>query len=928
MSKIQKGSEHSRYYRTFLGLNLSEDPSDIGEMRLSSMDNMYRDYYGNDGASIETVPGYRKIFSIPSYDGNSRINSLFFYSPKGEDREFVAVHAGKRLFRFPIDERDYATSLSLIPLIYTESGVELSNDSPLQNKKSTAFEYDGRLFILDGKNYFCLDGDKLRYVKDIAYIPTTYSDFKQYEQRNLMTDEFRCVCHLPNNTDGFVKHIRETEGLIYSITGPDTCRVEGANGTQTELYIPSYAEINGRSYLIEEIAPYAFRGFSEIRRVKIDEGVKKIGYGAFYSCASLTHAHLPNSVETLGNGIFMHCSSLKSVTIGYGITKIPIFCFYETALTNVFYTGTQEQWGDVVKEDRNPPLPSATVSYGYYDRSGKFIFQINELCQEVLSVKLDGEEISQVNGDVRYELLSEDGYISAVVLETTDVNLIFSKELIISGRGKYGALPNASDYKPISQTRPDYNGLSYQIISECTVSAIFDGKIFFAGNPKFPSTVFYTAKTKDGIELPEYIGALNYFSVGRSDSAVVSLLPSGENLIIFKQDSEKGGIYIHYGSDSGYDVVPRIYPCVEAINGLGAMGESCNFYDDTVFISDRGLDAVTRKSFNSELTIEHRSSNIDLALLRGKIKDALLCRWLGYLVIALEGDIFLADSRQTFRHKSGDSQYEWYRLSGIGTYEGQYKKFRFCPLPSEFEKLSVLYEDRYISIEEKEEGEPNDREVLSSYAFRDNDNGYEQTDTMLYYIAERDEDGVYHCYLCDCDGEMTGGVFRPVSALCNANDLLLFGTESGDVCCFNTDKRDEYGNIDSRYYSFDNRRYISGFTTLADNCGIPHLAKTTVKRSLCIHLKSFGSGRVKIGVHTERNGWRDVAEAQSTVFAFDDIEFDNFSFNTSQRIILPLAEKEKRWVEKQYHVFSDEYKRPFGVFDMSYRYKVAGRIKE
>ena len=134
-------------------------------------------------------------------------------------------------------------------------------------------------------------------------------------------------------------------------------------------------------------------------------------------------------------------------------------------------------------------------------------------------------------------------------------------------------------------------------------------------------------------------------------------------------------------------------------------------------------------------------------------------------------------------------------------------------------------------------------------------------------------------------------------------------------------------HIDRRYYTFDGRRYFSGVSTKSDDCNIPNMTKSTIKHSLCLHLKSFGSGRVKVTVRTDQDNWKKIADAQNGVFAFDDIEFDRFTFNTSRRTTLIIPEKEKRWAEKQFSVYSDEYMRPFGIFDVSYRYKVAGRIK-
>jgi hypothetical protein len=44
--------------------------------------------------------------------------------------------------------------------------------------------------------------------------------------------------------------------------------------------------------------------------------------------------------------------------------------------------------------------------------------------------------------------------------------------------------------------------------------------------------------------------------------------------------------------------------------------------------------------------------------------------------------------------------------------------------------------------------------------------------------------------------------------------------------------------------------------------------------------------------------------------------------------IFTIREKEKKWVEKQIYMYSDEPMRPFALYYLAYRYTVAGRYKE
>ena len=81
-------------------------------------------------------------------------------------------------------------------------------------------------------------------------------------------------------------------------------RITGLAAETDELVIP--ARISGKPVL--EIADSAFAGKS-IRSVHMQEGVRKIGWFAFYGCASLSVAELPSSVESIGYSAFDGCAS-------------------------------------------------------------------------------------------------------------------------------------------------------------------------------------------------------------------------------------------------------------------------------------------------------------------------------------------------------------------------------------------------------------------------------------------------------------------------------------------------------------------------------------------------------------------------------------------------------------------------------------------
>ena len=57
------------------------------------------------------------------------------------------------------------------------------------------------------------------------------------------------------------------------------------------------------------------------------------------------------------------------------------------------------------------------------------------------------------------------------------------------------------------------------------------------------------------------------------------------------------------------------------------------------------------------------------------------------------------------------------------------------------------------------------------------------------------------------------------------------------------------------------------------------------------------------------------------------MDFEDFSFVSTDDNLFAIKEKEKKWVEKQYYFYSDEYRKPFSLFYVAYSYTVAGRLK-
>lgn len=132
---------------------------------------------------------------------------------------------------------------------------------------------------------------------------------------------------------------------------------------------------------VERITGYAFYGCDNITEVVIADGVGYIDKGAF-SNSGITKVVLPNSVKHIDSEVFRNCSRLDNVVIPKTVTEIGIYTFdgcsslsnitipdsvvvIDTgAFTNcvnlkdVYYTGTEEQWKQILIENE------ASTAYG------------------------------------------------------------------------------------------------------------------------------------------------------------------------------------------------------------------------------------------------------------------------------------------------------------------------------------------------------------------------------------------------------------------------------------------------------------------------------------------------------------------------------------------------------------------------------------
>lgn len=482
------------------------------------------------------------------------------------------------------------------------------------------------------------------------------------------------------------------------------------------------------------------------------------------------------------------------------------------------------------------------------------------------------------------------------------------------------------------------------MIKKCTIATTFDKRIFLTGNPNYPNRIWYCGyNNTTGYEDATYFGELDYVDDGVENAPITGLIPVADTLAAIKNHAHQdSSVYFHTRFETSEGIIPVSYPSEPGLNGIGCLGACVNFLDDPIFISRLGVEAIGQLSVRLERAIEHRSSLIDAKLVNLDLSKARLTEWNGYLVVlASDGKVFLADSRQRYTHDSGVMQYEWYYLEGIGTYEGQVKEYTYSPVKYAAAPKSVTIDE--VEYETASASEIYDPLTMKSENLLNTAIPFSETANVKHvgdfsFIINRTWDGktydeynepliIRKAILCEHRGGYTGGTFYPATTIVTIDDNIFFGCDNGVICSFNFDKRDSDGTFYAKDYSFDNRTIYCGIATKMDNCGVPHLTKSTIKKSTVIKTKAMRASVAKVKIRTNNKGYESLARVTSRVFGFDDMDFSDFSFISTEQTIFAIKEKEKHWVEKQHWIYSDEFCRPFSVNYVAFRYKISGRIK-
>lgn len=982
---MNSDSQYNRYLGAggFRGVDVSDDPSKINETRFANATNMWKDYENQSGIAVETIPGYRKIKST-----GKKINGIFryvYHAGAADEQKFILVHCGDTLRIYKWE--DFMNG-------NTETYYDVGKEGiTINDEKSNAFQYRNRFFFLCNGYWELIVSESksetiiiysfsIKSVSENVYIPKTYIDGEEYEQGNAFSDK------VINEYNNFSVPISENppkfSAPLYNRIKQYEFRSATLNFTHKTQKSTSF--VDPETGTASPIVLYADKDYPyNVIKLKSTKACKVI--------LQLTDAEtFDKQVQVGGNYELNFTKENEELSVVFSSEMIP-----------VGHVGAFQY--SIETADTSETIPIKVTLY-YIDISfnPEFVKCQNEIFTDVHwvgdedALAADSSEAHSRTKQtgVFFSAKKQDNIVSgfttwyrtkAIVGSQTQYtieNFPAGYSLFI----EYGIVPTSfnsvGEYTPFSGS---HDVSMADAINGCMLFDIFDDRIFLTGNPQLPNTIFYANRDNTGYVNPSYFGVLNWFDCGVSNEPIKAMVHNANNLIVMKGNTIQDSVISFYQPwQTQQNIIPKTYIRNDGLPGKGCVGLACNLRDDIVFLSETGLEGIDRQTVNTERAVGHRSSLVDAKLLAEDLSQAMYCEWKDYLVILFpSGNAYMADTRQ-ISSVNGYHQYEWYLLNDIVTWTDDGHAYNYAsvfPDPAEIAQFCNVNGNpkggKYVTKKVKSGASKITADfcVLSDYA----DTRIDPTDSLLIYpvtVYDNDEDTNGKQWLCIDEAAITSieittdspsdtkyvvvekqeelitGPFGNLgeettinhpSFLVEFNGLMLFGTDNGDICVFNTDKRgvrperlkDDYTEqeykaqfattIDAEWYDRCGHAYLSGIETAFDNANVPHLTKNTIKKSCVVEVKLGLTSSFKSQFRTDRDGWSEPSQVAVKNDDFSDNDLFKADFTTNSNATIAVTEKTKKWVVKQYRMYSDKWRTPFGIYGIAYRYSIHGRIK-
>ena len=185
----------------------------------------------------------------------------------------------------------------------------------------------------------------------------------------------QCSCitsvHIPNSViDIGWCAFHSCEKIREFVVAPDNlayCSVDGVlfNKAMTKLLIYP-ADKPGDTYTVPDGVTEidSFESCDHLKVINMPDSVTKLSGSVFSGCDGIEEIVLPLHITTIPSCLFWGNDRLKKITIQENVEYIERDAFFICdALTDIYYTGTAEQWKRITIDDDNEELNSVKLHY-------------------------------------------------------------------------------------------------------------------------------------------------------------------------------------------------------------------------------------------------------------------------------------------------------------------------------------------------------------------------------------------------------------------------------------------------------------------------------------------------------------------------------------------------------------------------------------
>lgn len=208
-------------------------------------------------------------------------------------------------------------------------------------------------------------------------------------------------------------------------------------------------------------------------------------------------------------------------------------------------------------------------------------------------------------------------------------------------------------------------------IKGCTVFAFYgknsENRVFLSGNPDYKAYDFMS-----GLYDPSYFPDTKYSVVGDTDTAIMGYRKLGKYLMIIKEPSLLNATVFQRWGETDSEGETWFYH-EPGISGSGAVSKYCfsDLVDEPLFLSERGIMAISSNSITYERALRNRSYYVNPRLLsEEELSLACACTWQGYYLLAVNGAVYVLDSKnksyiKNQSYSAGDFVYECFYWTNV-----------------------------------------------------------------------------------------------------------------------------------------------------------------------------------------------------------------------------------------------------------------------